>query len=60
MKCRDCWYWVEAERTERSEDCGGCVYTGGYYPMFLDENCALIEPYKSEVEREHGGSDCDD
>jgi hypothetical protein len=57
MKCRDCRYWVEAEGTERSEDCGGCTYTGGYYPMFLDENCALIEPYKSEVEREHNGGE---
>lgn len=54
LKCKDCKYWIEAEGTNREDDCGGCVFGGGYYPMFINEYCGLQEPYKSKVEKEHG------
>jgi hypothetical protein len=56
VKCRDCKYWVEVAGFLRHEDTGGCTFTTDkprYYPMFLDEECNLIEPYKTQVENEH-------
>jgi hypothetical protein len=53
LRCSMCKYWLPAEGFKREDDCGGCTFGGGFYPMFLREPCNLKEEYRVQVEKEH-------
>lgn len=47
MKCENCIFWVEANGTKKEDNIGGCTFgVNNYYPMFLNEECSLIDLHK--------------
>lgn len=53
MKCKDCKYIREIDGNDQKNDMWGCIFGNGFYPMFLDEDCSLKEPFKTQVYNEH-------
>lgn len=42
--CKHCDFWIPAQNTKKEDNMGGCTYfKNTYYPMFLDELCAVRE-----------------